>query len=126
MLLCFPMNLLSAVCKNQIRKYRKRSKILNTIVCQKSLDKQCRPRSDCFFRSSLIRVFPVCYSDEHFWISNPENQHFICKQKEKSAKNFRTFTVYTWSYHYSNLGHVTYFGVKVTFSSCSISSFNHR
>ena len=26
-----------------------------------------------------------------------------------------------WSYHYGNLGLVTYFGVKVTFSSCSIS-----
>ena len=22
-----------------------------------------RPRTDCFFRNSLIRVFPVCYSD---------------------------------------------------------------
>ena len=31
-----------------------------------------------------------------------------------------------WSYHYGNLGLVTYFGVKVTFSLCSISSFNHR
>ena len=30
-----------------------------------------------------------------------------------------------WSYHYGNLGFVTYSGVKVTFSSCSISSFNH-
>ena len=30
------------------------------------------------------------------------------------------------SYHYGNLGLVTYSGVKVTFSSCSISSFNHR
>ena len=30
-----------------------------------------------------------------------------------------------YSYHYGNLGHVTYSGVKVTFS-CSISSFNHR
>ena len=30
-----------------------------------------------------------------------------------------------WSYHYGHLGLVTYFGVKVTFSSCSISSFNH-
>ena len=30
-----------------------------------------------------------------------------------------------WSYHYGNLGLVTYFSVKVTFSSCSISSLNH-
>ena len=28
-----------------------------------------------------------------------------------------------WSYHYRNLGFVTFSGVKVTFSSCSISSF---
>ena len=30
-----------------------------------SLDKQCRPRLDCFWRSSLIMVFPFCYSDKH-------------------------------------------------------------
>ena len=36
------------------------------VACQKVLDKQDRPRSDCFWRSSLIRVFPVCYSDKHF------------------------------------------------------------
>ena len=51
------------------------------VACQKDIDKQCRPRSafwrsslivkqrrprwDCFWRSSLIRVFPVCYSDKH-------------------------------------------------------------
>ena len=45
-------------------------------VCLNSLDKQCRPRSDCFFRSSLIRVFPVCYSDKHFVNSSLE-KHFI-------------------------------------------------
>ena len=31
-----------------------------------------------------------------------------------------------WSYPYGNLDFVTYSGVKVTFSSCSISSFNNR
>ena len=36
------------------------------VACQKDLDKQHRPRSDCFFRSSLIRVNPVCYFDEDF------------------------------------------------------------
>ena len=40
-----------------IRKFQK------LVTCQKGLDKQCRPRLDCFLRSSLIRVFPVCYSD---------------------------------------------------------------
>ena len=32
---------------------------LTEVARHKSLDKQGRPRSDCFFRSSLIRVFPV-------------------------------------------------------------------
>ena len=26
---------------------------------------------------SLIKVFPVCYSDKHFVNSSPENQHFV-------------------------------------------------
>ena len=37
---------------------------------------------------SVIRVFPVCYSDKHFVKTRPENQ-----QKEKSVPNLRTFTV---------------------------------
>ena len=57
----------------------------STLVCQKGLDKQFRPRSDCW-RSSLIRVFPVCYSDKHFWNSRPENQHFISDWREKVFK----------------------------------------
>ena len=31
-------------------------KFQTLVACQKGLDKQCRPRSDCFWRSSLIRV----------------------------------------------------------------------
>ena len=38
-------------------------KFQTSVVSQKGIDKQCRPRS---FRSSLIRAFPVCYSDKHF------------------------------------------------------------
>ena len=39
------------------------------VAFQNDLYKQCRPRSDCFWRSSLIRVFPVCYSAKRFfWI----------------------------------------------------------
>ena len=60
------------------------------VTCQYSLDKQGRPRSDWFWRS-LIRVFPVCYSDKYFVNSSPENQHFMLDQKEKSVWNFRTF-----------------------------------
>ena len=42
------------------------------VTCQKGLDKQCRPRSDCFwrsslFRSSLIWVCTVSASEEAVW-----------------------------------------------------------
>ena len=50
------------------------------------LDKQCRPRSDCFFRSSLISIFPAWYSDKHFVNSSHENQLFIWEQKEKRVQ----------------------------------------
>ena len=35
------------------------------------------PRSDCFCQSILIRVFPVCYSDNHYVNPSPENHHFL-------------------------------------------------
>ena len=56
---------------------------IDTSCLQKDIDKQCRPRSDCFWRSSLIRVFPVCYSDKHFVTSSLEKQDFICQHKRK-------------------------------------------
>ena len=68
-------------------------KFQTLLACQKDIDKQCRPRSDCFFRSSLNRVFPVCYSDKHFVTSCPHNQHSIFEQKLKSVGNFRKFTI---------------------------------
>ena len=45
-------------------KYDKCSKILNTscLVFFYLNFKQCRHTSECFRRSSLIRIFPVCYS----------------------------------------------------------------
>ena len=46
--------------------YGKCSKISNTSCLPKRHRKQRRPRSDCFWRSSLIRAFPVCYKDTHF------------------------------------------------------------
>ena len=49
-------------------------KIWTLVACQKGLDKQGRPRPDCFFRSSLVWVFRVCYSDKHFVNSTPENK----------------------------------------------------
>ena len=45
------------LCQIQIQ-YSKCTNILTT----EDLDKLCRPRLDCFFRSSLIRIFPVCFS----------------------------------------------------------------
>ena len=47
------------------------------VAFQQRLDKQGRPRSDYFGRSSLIRAFPVCYSDEHFVDYSLDNQYFI-------------------------------------------------
>ena len=88
-------------------KYGRCSKILNTSCCQKDLDKQHRPWSDCFFRSSLIRVCAVCYSDKYFVIFNPDNHHSIwasmrenlssgvCKQQRRRPA--RTRAVDRWA-----------------------------
>ena len=38
------------------------------VLGQIGLSKQCRPRSDCFRRSSLIRVYAVCHSSSIFWM----------------------------------------------------------
>ena len=50
------------------KEYSKCSKILSTSCLLKGIVKQCRPRSDCFFRSSLIQVFPVCYLTSNLWV----------------------------------------------------------
>ena len=64
--------------------YGKFFKIFRTlVVSQKGQDKQRRSRSDCFWRSSLIRVFPVCFSDKHFVMFSFGNQQFIRNQREK-------------------------------------------
>ena len=46
------------------------------VSCQKGLDKQSRPSSDCFFRSSLIKVLLVCYSEKHFVNFSLDNKDF--------------------------------------------------
>ena len=38
------------------------------VLGQIGLSKQCRPRSDCFWRSSLIRVYAVCHSISISWM----------------------------------------------------------
>ena len=50
-------------------------KLWPPVACQIDPDKQDRPRSDCFWRSILIRVFPVCYCDMHFVSCSSDNQH---------------------------------------------------
>ena len=59
-------------------------KIQTLDACQKGMDKQCRTRSDCFFRSSLIRVFHVCYFDEHFVNYSPG--HYKASLKLRKTK----------------------------------------
>ena len=61
-------------------------KFWTLVTCYKGPDKQCRPRSDCFWTSSLIRVFPVVHS-------SLDNQHFIWEQNKKFVQHFRPFTV---------------------------------
>ena len=51
------------------------------VLGQVGLSKQCRPRSDCFWRSSLIRVYAVCHSISIFWMHS-------CKV----SSNFSIFT----------------------------------
>ena len=51
--------------------------ISNINWLQKRYIKKFRSRSDCFFRSSLIRVFPFCYSNMHFVKLSPDYQHFF-------------------------------------------------
>ena len=52
-----------------MQNYRIGKKLIvsNTSCLLNGIDKQGIPRSDCFWRSSLIRIFPVCYSDRHFF-----------------------------------------------------------
>ena len=55
------------------------------VACQNNIDKQLIPRSDSFFRSSLIRVFPVCYSDIPFVNSSFENQHLFSRTESEKC-----------------------------------------
>ena len=79
-------------------------KFWTQVVSQKGLDKQRSPKSDCFWRSSLTRIFSVCYTDKHFFLnSRPDNQRFIWEHKGK------VFDLQTFSY--SHIMHV--WAVKV-------------
>ena len=66
--------------------YRKCSKFLNTRCPTKMPRQAALTQIRLLLRSSLIRVFPVCYSDMHFINSSPESQQFV---REKEEKSFR-------------------------------------
>ena len=89
-------------------------KLRTLVTCLKNLNKQCRPRSDCLWRSSVIRVFPVCYPDKRVVNSSPENQHFIWEQKEKSVRNLK---------------HLQYSSIRTGDPTCnwwsSVNRYNH-
>ena len=50
-------------------------KLCALLACQKVLDKEHRPRSDCFFRSSLIRVFLFAILTSILWIPALKSRH---------------------------------------------------
>ena len=61
--------------------YAKCFKTLNTSCLQKNLDKQHKPISDCFWRSSLIMVFPVCCSVKHFVNYSTDTKFYLLTEK---------------------------------------------
>ena len=91
------------------------------VSSQEDLDKQGRP-------TSLIRVFAIYYSNQHFVNSSPENQHFI--SKEKSVQNFRTCTISvscdteetTWSPIFPSLSHSLRIHAQLSSGDCFFKS----
>ena len=78
-------------CLKISRYYSKCSKNLNASCLTKWPRKTAQTQIRLLLKKQ-IRVFPVCYSDKHFVNSSTNNQHFIWEQKEKSVRNFKTFT----------------------------------
>ena len=71
-----------------IQEVSRYSKMPNTSRLQKGPDKQRRPKSDCFLRSSLIRVFSVWYSDKRLLNFSPDKQHFLRKTEREGVQIF--------------------------------------
>ena len=60
-------------------------KFRTLLACHKGIDKQLRPRLDL---SSLIRMFPVCYSDKWSVNSSPDNHLFIWEEIKIKCSKF--------------------------------------
>ena len=89
-------NYFTTFCTIKVQKFQ------TLVACQNRLDKHKSPWSDYQnqirlllkkqfdFRSSLIRVFPVCFSDQHFvnilWTS------ILFQKRIRKVWNFRAFT----------------------------------
>ena len=57
-------------------------KIVHQSVRKIGIDKQCRPRSDCSFRSSLIWIYTVCHSTKYLQKELHKKQHLDQKSME--------------------------------------------
>ena len=90
-------------------------KFWTLIACQKGLDKQCRPRSDCFWRSSLIRIFAVCYSNQHFVNSSPKTNILFESRKRKVFKNLEHLP---YMHFMGCLDYMNWLPVNLKHSSC--------
>ena len=64
----------------------------NISYLEKQARKQCRPISDCSSRSSLIKIFTVCYSDKHL-VKQKADWHILPEISERSVRNFRVFII---------------------------------
>ena len=83
----YPKQLLShTYCKhNQLYPTIIKITVKIKLLGQIGWSKQCRPWSDCSLRSSLIRVYSVCYSVCIFWTQ--------CCIVKSNCSNCRTLTV---------------------------------
>ena len=75
------------------QEYSKCPKISNTSFWKNATCKECIPRSDSSWRTSLIRVYTVCYSTRYCTKELHEKHNLGQTSLKQSVQNFRTFTV---------------------------------
>ena len=82
--------------------YGKCSKFWTLFAWQKGIDKQGRPRLDCFWRSSLIRVFPICCSDKKFEFQPWKPTFYLRTETQKCSKfsNIYWYIIFYRIHHY--------------------------